>query len=291
MKPVAFDYCRPESIAEALELLGELGEDAAVLAGGMTLGPMLNLRLARPGLVIDIGRIPTLRGMAIGDRHVVTGATVVQAAALESPLLQREVPLLAQALPWVGHVQTRNRGTLGGSAVHADPSAEIPLAMATLDATVVLASRGENERRLAAAEFFRGALATARQPDELLLAIEWPLAPHDAGHGFAELAARHGDFAIAAAAAQVRLDARGRFAALAVGLGGGEPRPRRLDTAQAIGETPATAAALAAALAATVEPMQDRAAGADYRRALARHLIERAVTAAVAEAQSKQERA
>ena len=138
MKPVAFEYCRPDTLAEALEVLAERREEAAVLAGGMSLGPMLNLRMVRPRTVIDISRLGGLDGIAVRGDRIVTGATVVQADALDSSVIRQELPLLGLALPWVGHFQTRNSGTLGGSAAHADPSAEIPLCLVTSDAAVGL---------------------------------------------------------------------------------------------------------------------------------------------------------
>ncbi len=173
MKPVAFDYHRPNTVAEAVALLADMREQADVLAGGMTLGPMLNMRLVRPRAVVDITRIESLRTIIIKGNMVVTGACVVQSDALRSELVARELPLLTLALPLVGHFQTRNRGTLGGSVAHADPSAEIPLALVASGGTVVLQSR-RRERRVPAGEFFLGALATARQPDELIIALEWP---------------------------------------------------------------------------------------------------------------------
>ena len=176
--------------------------------------------------------------------------------------------MLALALPWVGHFQTRNAGTLGGSVAHADPSAEIPLCAVASDAIIVLRSR-RRERRVRAREFFTGALATARQPDELLVAVDWPRAPADAGHAFEEIAQRHGDFAIAAAACEVRLDDADRIAALALGLGGVEDRPIAVDTAAFVGRPAeaATARALAQYIYDSVDPMEDHSASADYRRA------------------------
>ena len=149
MKPVAFEYCRPDTLGEALDILAERREAAAVLAGGMTLGPMLNLRMVRPKTVIDISRLAGLDRIELRGDRVVTGATVIQADALDSDVVRRELPLLALALPWVGHFQTRNAGTLGGSVAHADPSAEIPLCLVVAGATVVL-RRKRRERRVAA---------------------------------------------------------------------------------------------------------------------------------------------
>jgi 2-furoyl-CoA dehydrogenase FAD binding subunit len=285
MKPVRFDYCRPVSVTDATAVLADLREDAAVLAGGLSLGPMLNLRLVRPRAVIDISRLRGLDGIELRNGVVTTGANVIQADALDSEIIQRNVPLLALALPWVGHFQTRNRGTLGGSVAHADPSAEIPLCLVTLDGTVVLQSR-KHERRVRARTFFLGPLTTARQRDELVTALAWPRAPADAGHAFAEIAQRHGDFAIAAAACQLRLDTSGRIAALSLGFGGVESRPIATDAAPFVGQAvdEALATRLAEHATRSLTAMQDHVATADYRLALARELIRRVVLAAAADA-------
>ncbi|HLH87440.1 MAG TPA: FAD binding domain-containing protein [Xanthobacteraceae bacterium] len=288
MKPVAFEYCRPDTLAEALDLLAEAREEAVVLAGGMSLGPMLNLRMVRPKRVIDISRLGGLNGIDVQRGRVVTGATVVQADALASPIIRKELPLLALALPWVGHFQTRNSGTLGGSIAHADPSAEVPLCAVTGDATIVLRSR-RRERRVRAGEFFVGALSTARQPDEMVVAIDWPRASPDECHAFEEIAQRHGDFAIAAAACEIVLDRDGRIGRLALGLGGVADRPIAIDTWKLAGALAdgGMAATLARRVADGLDPMEDHVATADYRRALARVLIERVVLRAIAGAQRK----
>ena len=288
MKPVAFEYCRPDTLAEALELLAERREEAVVLAGGMSLGPMLNLRMVRPKRVIDISLLAGLNGIEVRKDRIVTGATVVQADALESPAIGKELPLLALALPWVGHFQTRNSGTLGGSIAHADPSAEIPLCAVTGDATIVL-RRGRKERRVPAREFFVGALSTVRQPDELVVAIDWPRASPNEGHAFEEIAQRHGDFAIAAAACEVVLDADDRIGRLALGLGGVVDRPIAVDTQEAVGAMAdgGMASTLARRIAAKLDPMEDHTATADYRRALAQVLIERVVMRAIEAARAK----
>jgi 2-furoyl-CoA dehydrogenase FAD binding subunit len=288
MKPVRFDYIRAGTVADATDALATLGEEAAVLAGGMSLGPMLNLRLVRPRAVIDITRMRGPDPIVLHDGILTTAATLVQADALDSHVVRREVPLLTQALPWVGHFQTRNRGTLGGSVAHADPSAEIPLCLVTLGGSVLLRSQ-RRERRVPARDFFVGALTTARRPDELIVALEWPAAPPDAGHAFDEIAQRHGDFAIAAAACQLRLDARGALAALALGLGGIEPRPVACATAGYLGRPldEALAQEIAEAAVLSLTPMEDHIARADYRLALARVLIPRVILAAAAAARRR----
>lgn len=290
MKPVAFDYHRPETVSEAVVLLSEMREEAAVLAGGMTLGPMLNMRLARPRAVIDISRIQALKAISLKSNVVVTGAGVVQCDALHSDLIAREVPLLAMALPWVGHFQTRNRGTLGGSVAHADPSAEIPLCLVVCGGTVVLQSR-RRERRVRAQDFFEGALTTQRQPDEIITALEWPRTPLDAGCAFAEIAQRHGDFAIAAAACCLRLARDGRLEDLSVGVGGVESRPVAIDTRRFLGRAAGEiAVGLSEHAAASVTPTEDNAASAEYRIALTKVLVERVFNEALANARQRGDR-
>lgn len=247
MKPVAFDYARPETLEEALDLMAEYGEDAAPLAGGLSLGPMLNLRLARPAVVVDLARLG-LTGVAVtsakagGRGHsndrpdarlrrpddegsvVRTGALVRQALLKRRLASDLPMPLLADALDHVGHYQTRARGTLGGSLAHADPAAELPLCLATLGGSVRLESHA-GARDVDAADFFDDALTTCRRPEELLTAICWPIAGEPGG-AFAEFALRHGDFALVAAAAVVRRDATGRVIGLRLGFGGVEGAPR-----------------------------------------------------------------
>ncbi len=280
MKPVAFEYCRPDTVAEAVTLLDEFGADASVLAGGMSLGAMLNMRLVRPAAVLDIKRIAGLDAISING-EIRTGALLRQAAALANVELMRAIPLLALSLPNVGHFQTRNRGTLGGSVAHADPSSEIPLTLATLGGSVELQSK-RGTRRVLAREFFLDILTTQREPDELLTALLWPKAKAGAGYAFAEIAQRHGDFAIVACAAEAVLKGDGSLASLAFGLGGVERRPIVIDTAGFLGKRAdaALAAEIAATAAASVEPMSDFKATAEYRRALVKTLGSRVLAEA-----------
>jgi 2-furoyl-CoA dehydrogenase FAD binding subunit len=281
VKPVAFDYYRPQALSEAVALLSDMGDEAAILAGGMTLGPMLNLRVARPRAVIDISRLSALKTISVQSNVVLTGAGVTQSDALASDVIQREVPLLAMALPWVGHFQTRNRGTLGGSVAHADPSAEIPLALVTCGGTVVLQScRGQ--RRLPAREFFVGVLMTHRRSDEIVTALEWPRSTPDASHAFAEVAQRHGDFAIAAAACSLRLDRLDRVEELSIGVGGVEGRPVAIEVNSLVGRPAGEIAAdLSEHAAASLTPMEDHSVSADYRTALTKVLVGRAINSAL----------
>ena len=282
MKPAAFEYCRADTLEEATALLAEHGAGANVLAGGMSLGPMLNMRLARPAAVVDIKRIPGLDAVEIGE-EVRTGATLTQARALANDALMKAVPLLAAALPHVGHFQTRNRGTLCGSVAHADPSAETPLVLATLGGAVELVSRA-GRRRLPAREFLLDALTTARKDDELVAALLWPRAKPGARYAFDEIAQRHGDFAIVACAAEAVVDGQGRLEALSLGLGGVETRPVVLDAGSFRGERAdaALAARIAAEAAQRADPLHDYKASADYRRALVRALGARVLEKAFA---------
>ena len=278
MKPAPFEYCRADTLDEALALMAEFGADAAVLAGGMSLGPMLNMRLARPAAIVDINPVEALSGIGEVDGAIETGALCRHVDALGSALVAERVPLLAEALPYVGHFQTRNRGTLGGSVCHADPSAEIPLALVALGGEIVLRREG-NARTVPAADFFAGIFATAREPDELVTALRWPRGASGTGWAFEEIAQRHGDFAIAAVAATAALDASGAVAAVTLGLGGIEDRPVLADLAGLAGmpATPETAAEAAALAADRVDPIEDPKASAAYRRQLVRVLGARAL--------------
>ena len=224
MKPRPFDYVRPDTIDEAIEILAEHGDDARVLAGGQTLLAMLNLRLVAPEVVVDITRIAGLDAIREVDGRIEVGAAVTQNRLLDWPALAQKLPLLAAALPFVGHFQTRNKGTVCGSVAHADPASEIPLALAVLDGEVVLRST-RGTRVLPAGEFQQGMLATARAPDELITAVRFPAAG-SRGVAIREVARRHGDFAIVAVAAAV--DETGT---IRIGVGGmtGRPAVRRLE--------------------------------------------------------------
>lgn len=218
MKPAAFDYVRPGSRREVVSLLAEAGAEARVLAGGQSLMAVLNMRLAQPRLVIDISGLAELDYVLVRDGRLRVGAVVRQAALLRRAALAKEVPLLAAALPWVGHFQTRNRGTICGSIAHADPSAELPLCLSTLGGEVVLESR-RGRRHVPAEAFFKGVLTTARRDDELVSEVRFPLRGEGERFGFTEVAMRHGDFALVALAAVVH-DREVRL-----GVGGVADRP------------------------------------------------------------------
>jgi 2-furoyl-CoA dehydrogenase FAD binding subunit len=198
MKPKPFDYVRPDTVDEAVAILAEHGDEARVLAGGQTLLAMLNLRVVEPAVLVDITRIPELAAIREMDGKIEIGAAVTQNALLAWPELANKLPLLAAALPFVGHFQTRNKGTVCGSIAHADPTSEIPLSLAVLEGEVVLRSR-KGTRMVRAAEFQQGMLATARGSDELITAVRFPVVK--GGAAFREVARRHGDFAIVGVAA------------------------------------------------------------------------------------------
>ncbi len=200
MKPAAFDYLAPDTVEEAVGALAEHGDDARVMAGGQSLMPILNMRLARPELVVDIASVGGLDHIRRTNGAVEIGAGATQAALMRWPELAAASPLLAAALPNIGHFQTRNRGTVCGSLCHADPSSELPLCLAVLDGEVVLQS-ARGQRTVMAGAFQTGMLSTARAADEMVVAARYPVAREGAGYAFRELTRRQGDFAIVALAA------------------------------------------------------------------------------------------
>ena len=218
MKPPPFDYLRAEDEEEALDALAEAGEDAQLLAGGQTLMPMLNMRLVEPAVLIDISRLAGRAGIDDDGAVIEVGAAATQASLEAWPALARRAPLLAQALPLIGHVQTRSRGTVCGSIAFADPSAELPLCLAVLGGEVVLRARA-GTRTLPAGEFQTGMLSTACRADEMVAAVRFPAAEPGAGYAFHEFARRHGDFAIVAIAALARANG------VRIGVGGAAEQP------------------------------------------------------------------
>lgn len=202
MKPARFDYIRASDIAEAHAAIAEYGNDARVIAGGQTLMPMLSMRLVRPKVVVDIMHLPALRKIEASGNEIRVGAGTRQADLLAWPGLTGYLPLLKAVLPWVGHAQTRSRGTVCGSVAHADPSAEIPLSLLALDGAVELSSR-RGHRRVKASDFFTGMMSTARAENELIEAVHIPKKQANTSYAFREYGRRHGDFAIVACAAVV----------------------------------------------------------------------------------------
>ncbi|HEX3938707.1 MAG TPA: xanthine dehydrogenase family protein subunit M [Xanthobacteraceae bacterium] len=278
MKPAPFDYHAPRQLKEAAELLASL-PNAKILAGGQSLVPMMNFRYLITDHLVDLGHVEDLRGIAVIDGHLRMGAMMRQRDLELSPEVARHCPLLAEALRHVGHRQTRNRGTIGGSLAHADPAAESPAVCAAYDAVLHLASiRGL--RAVPFRDFAVGYMATALEPDEMIAAVELPIWRLGHGHGFHEFARRHGDFALAGAAALLDIGAGGMVRRAALSLFGVAERPVRVDAAEAalLGKViDAGAIKSAAAAAWLVEPISDIHASGDYRRHLAQVLSARAL--------------
>jgi aerobic carbon-monoxide dehydrogenase medium subunit len=220
MKASAVNYARPESLAQVFALLAEYGDSAQILAGGQSLVPMLNLRLAQPDVLVDITRIEGLNGITVNDGLVRIGALVTHHDIEHSALIARHAPLLAKAVPHVAHVAIRHCGTMGGSVALADPAAEYPACLVALDAQVVMSSNS-GERRLAASDFFLGIYETALQPGELVTAVEFAASQSGQVFVFSELARRQGDYAMVGLAAVARRDGVGSGVDVIVGAGSG----------------------------------------------------------------------
>lgn len=279
MKAAPFDYVRAESLEQALACLNEHGMDAKAIAGGQSLVPMMAMRLARPTVLLDIYRLAALQQVNITPDRVLMGATTRQRTVEHGVDLHAALPLVHDALQWVGHIQTRNRGTVGGSLVHADPSAELPLAAVVLDATLHLQSQADGARQISASEFFLGPMFTATGDTECLVQIEWPVWQGVVQTAFEETAMRHGDFAMASAGCQLQLDADGICRRAAFGVGGVDGTPRAFpELAQQLvghrmGERLVTDVAHAALQ--QTEPGSDLHANADYRRHLGVVMLKR----------------
>ena len=283
MKPAKFDYFSPTSIDDALRVLERYQGDARALAGGQSLVPMMNFRLATPAAIVDLNRVPGLAGIDDTDGVVRIGAMTRQRQLEFAPLVREKLPLLAEAIRWVGHLPTRTRGTIGGSIANADPAAEIPMVLQALAGEIV--ARGpQGERRVGVSDLFRGPLTTSLAADEIITEVCFPAMPPSASHAIEEFARRKGDFAIAAIAAMVLRDGE-RCVSARLATAGIGPVPIRLRDAEAIleqrglGEAAINAAAERAG--ELVEPMTDHNASADYRRHLTAVLTRRAVLKAI----------
>jgi len=266
MKPCAFEMHRPRDLAAALELLGRLGDDARVLAGGQSLVPMMNLRIAAPAALVDLNAVNDLSGIRRDGDLIRIGAMTRQQSLLDDALIRRHVPLLAEAARYIGHYSTRCRGTIGGSLANADPSSELVLVAITLGAHLTIRSATQI-RTVAAEEFFLDALKTALQPNEILVEITIPVAPERSVVAFQECARRHGDFATASAAAMLS-PVQGT---LHVGLGAVGPVPmlcRRIQDTFREGNLIQELDNLVAAEIADVDALSDVHTSADYRRTL-----------------------
>jgi len=268
MKPAAFDYLRPHSVETALAALADHDGDARIIAGGQSLTAMLNMRLATPTLLVDIARIAALKNIARHGEMIEVGAGVTQSELLAWPQLADAQPLLAQMLPSVGHYQTRQRGTVCGSLAHADPAAELPLALAVLDGAVVVQNR-RGKRTIPAADFQTGMMTTALEAGEMIVACRFPTAAPGTATAFREVSQRHGDFALAACAAVGRADG------VRLGVGGVAQTPTIIDLAwlDAAGMTDALNE-----FAWDLDAADDHHATARYRRELVRRIGQQVIS-------------
>jgi carbon-monoxide dehydrogenase medium subunit len=283
-------YCDPDTVEDAVALKARYGHDSLVLAGGQSLVPMLNMRLANPDVVIDINGITDLQQITRSGDVLEIGAGVRQSRLETDPVVAAAVPLLGRAVPYIGHVENRHRGTVGGSLAHADAAAELPCTAVTLDAVVVVQGPA-GRREIPAREFFEGFMTNACAPEELVVAVRFPVTAPAAGTAFVEVARREGDFALAAAGAVAELGADGRFARLAIGVAGIASTPVRATVVEeALTGQPSDAETIAGAatrIAEHVSASEDLHATAAYRRHLAVTVVKRAVVAAVADAQNR----
>lgn len=289
MKPAAFDYFRPSSLEEALQQLATCGESAKLIAGGQSLGPMLNMRLASPSALIDLNDLTELAYIRDVGEMLEIGALTRHCQIAESKLVQAHCPLLAQAAKTIGHYAIRQRGTIGGSLAHADPAAQLALIAATLEAKLEIVSHG-GQRSLQATAFFQSVMTTALAPDEMIHCVHFPKTGANVGTSFQLFNRRHGDYAIVATAVTVALDGD-RVAHVRVGLSGVSPVPKSCDEivrpfAGRLANA-AWAAEVALALREAVSPEDDQHISAVYRKELTQALVERALVRALSRAKAE----
>jgi carbon-monoxide dehydrogenase medium subunit len=286
MKPAPFDYYAPANVAEAVELLQQYGDDAKVLAGGQSLMPLMNLRLARPRVIIDINRLANLEAISTGpDGGLRIGALARQRALERSKVVQEQNPLLAATMPLIGHFQIRNRGTIGGSLIHADPAAELPALSLLLGGELVLTSKA-GMRTVPAAEFFLGYLATAIHPGELLTEIRFPKWRSGEAWAIDEISRRKGDFAIVGVALRTKLDGGDTLQNASIVMFGVGGKPQRMERAEAILKgrpiDPGLWQELSKVVAEELKPDSDVHASAEYRKEVGGVLVRRALKSALA---------
>jgi CO/xanthine dehydrogenase FAD-binding subunit len=281
MKPAKFDYHDPTTIDEALGLMAEFGDQARPLAGGQSLVPLMNFRLIRPAHLIDLNGVGELSYLSADDGALRIGATTRQRELERSAAIASRWPLLRDAAAFIGHIQIRNRGTVGGSLAHAFPSAELPVAMVTLGASMLLRAQA-TRRSVRAEDFFLSTMTTALQPEELLTEINVPELPANTGWSYQEVSRRHGDFALAGAASLLAVDVQGRIQYARLTFTGVTPIRARQAEESLVGERPSEALFCDAAQRATenLEQDSDIHASAEYRRAACAALARRALTQA-----------
>ena len=284
MKPPRFEYAAPQKTDEAVALLSQYGDRAKVLAGGQSLVPLLNFRLARPEVLVDVNRVAELAYVRPLQSGVAIGALTRQHALERAEVIRTKLPIVAEACRLIGHLPIRHRGTLGGSLAHADPASELPAVMVALEAELTVARRG-GQRTLPADQFFTGMLTTALAPDELLTEVCVPGLPPRTGGAFIEIARRAGDFALVGIAALVTLDDAGRVTRARLALCGAGPTPIRAREAERVlaGERPdaRTLDEAAEQIAAATDPPSDIHASAAFRKKLARHVGRQAIELAI----------
>ncbi|MBI3370309.1 MAG: xanthine dehydrogenase family protein subunit M [Betaproteobacteria bacterium] len=284
MKPAPFRYHSPGTLDEALALLAEHGAGAKVLAGGQSLGPMMNMRLAQPDALVDINAIAGLDYVREHEKTIEIGALTRHHAIATSPLVRAACPLLAEAARQIGHYAIRQRGTIGGSLAHADPAAQFPLACATLGAEITAAGAGRT-RTIAASEFFLSLMSTALEPEEIIVSVTLPKAPTSEGQAYVQFSRRRGDFAIVALAATVRPDAGGHIDQVRLGVGGATDRPMVLaelaDCTRGEKADSGWAARLAKAAYDAVAPIDTPRVPAEFRRELVHVLTRRVLVTAL----------
>ncbi|MGV0593801.1 FAD binding domain-containing protein [Mycolicibacterium porcinum] len=278
MKPAPFHYLRPDSVGEALEQLARY-PDAKLMAGGQSLMALMNLRLARPSVIIDMGRLDELRRVFDDTDDLILGALVTHRTMEVDPLIGARVPLLATAAGHIGHIGIRNRGTLGGSVAHADPAAEMPLATLVLGATFHTESASGGRRDVAAEDMFVSFYTNALEPDEMLTWVSIPAIGRDQGWGFVEYARQHGDYGLAGAGCLLSVDSAGRIASLRAGALSAADRPLLFTGDEVVGELPSEQLwrGLAQHWADTAEPSSD---DPDYSRRLCAEALAQALTEA-----------
>jgi aerobic carbon-monoxide dehydrogenase medium subunit len=290
MKLPCVEYEAPTTIAEAVDLLAEHEDEASVLAGGQSLIPLMALRLARPAVLIDINGVSELSSVSVTDGRVTIGAMTREYVAEDSATVGDIVPLLAAALPLIGHEAIRSRGTIGGSLAHADPAAELPAVALALDAEFVVRGRARG-RVIPAADWFEGYLATSRRPDELLTEVRFPAAGPGTGVAFLEIARRHGDFAIVGVAVSLTL-ADGVISDARLAFAGVSDVPVRVAEAEdlLVGERPSAELFAEAARVATaaLDPPADLNGSSEYRKQVAATLVRRGLQAAADNAYERQ---
>ncbi len=284
MKPAEFEYFDPRSVGEAIGLLQRYGDEAKILAGGQSLVPMMNFRVARPKVLIDINKVEGLSYIREEDGEIAIGALTREREVEKSALVREKCPILSEAISHIGHMPIRTRGTIGGSLVHADPSAEIPTVICALGGSMK-AVGPSGERSLGPEEFFLTYLTSSLGPDEILTEVRIPVLAHGTGWSFSELSRRHGDFAIVAVACVLWMGRDGRCDRAAIAMGGVAPTPIRAVQAEEALVGHALDEALlgeAGRLAAeATEPESDYHASAEYRREMARVFVHRGLREAL----------